>query len=136
MLKWLNKMNKTSDPFTRNLQYYEKIDKVFWVPYEDIILENKNVVKGNTSCPCIFVHVDEKTKQMKILQFDMSIEFDEYRYTAWRKVIGITYGIRVDVLLINDSKLFTLEGKEIDFGSLGRSDVWVDKKYLGKCDIK
>jgi hypothetical protein len=75
---------------------------------------------------------------MHIIHFDMTIEFDKWRYTGWRKVLGISHDIRVDVLgishdirvdvlLIYDNKLYTLDGAEIEFNSLGRSDIWIDK---------
>jgi len=53
-----------------------------------------------------------------------------------RKVIGKVYNIRVEVLLIYDDTLYTLDGREILFDSLKRSKIWIDKQYLGKCDIK
>lgn len=123
------------NPYDRDLKYYNNIDKVYWVPYSDIILEIKDVIKGNTKVPCIFVE-KKKDGNMDILQFDMSIELDEWRYTAWRKVLDVKNNIRVGVLLIWDDKLFTIEGKAIDFNSLGRSNIWIDKNLLGKIDIK
>lgn len=114
----------------RDITYYQNIDKVYWECGYDI----KDLFKHFERVPCLFV---EKTEDgAKILDIDHDIEFDEYRYTAWRKVIGVTYGIRTGVYLIKDSKLYTLEGEEVDFNELGRSDVIVDKKYLGIMDIK
>lgn len=118
----------------RNLEYYKHIDKVFWVPVDDIKLSNGNIIKQNERIPCIFV--EKKNDKYFILQFDLSIEFDEWRYTAWRKVIGQIYNIRVEVLLINGNGLFELNGSEIKFEELGHSNVLVDKKYLAKCDLK
>ncbi len=127
-------MNKSVDPYKRDLNYYETIDKVFWVPVNDVILPDGEVIKADNPTPCIYA--EEKDGKYNILQFDMSIEFDKWRYTAWRKVLGISYGIRVEVFLIYKNKLYTLEGKEIDFNSFGRSDIWIDKKFLGRCDVK
>lgn len=124
------------DPYQRDLTYYETIDKVFWVPVADISLASGQTIQGNTPTPCIFVEKDPETKKMSILQFDMSIETDQWRYTAWRKVLGTMHGIRVDVLLIHSHRLFDLNGTEVEFDSLGRSNVWVDKNLLGKIDIK
>ena len=118
----------------KNLQYYENSDKMFWVPTQDIKTTDKNFIKRNMPIPCIFV--EEKCDKYYILQIDLSIKIDKYRYTAWRKVIGITYGIRVDVLLICNNNLYKLNGEKVCFEYLGRSDVNVDKQYLGKFDIK
>jgi hypothetical protein len=138
-LKMNNRRSRT-DPYSRDIEYYETIDKVFWVPVSDIQLESGEIIKGNTPTSCIFVErnedEEEENKGMSILQFDMSIEFDQWRYTAWRKVLGVMHGIRVDVLLISSHRLFTLDGVEVDFDSLGRSDIWIDKNLLGKIDIK
>jgi hypothetical protein len=116
---------------TRDLEYYRNIDKVFWVIANDI----KDLFEQYQKIPCIFVEKSENNK-MKILKFDYDIEFDEYRYTCWRKVIGTVYKIYIDVLLIKDDKLYNLTGDEILFSSLERSDHLVDKKYLGIMDIK
>ena len=117
-------MNYTEE-HKRDLQYYKNINKVFWV-----IAEDNEHFSQYEKVPCIFV---ERCKDdtLKILKFDYSIEFDNYHYTAWRKVIGEIYGIYVDVLLIKESKLYTLDCKEIMFETLQRSDCVVDKKYLG-----
>lgn len=124
----MNKINTIEN--SRNIEYYETIDKVFWVVANDI----KDLFKQYESVPCLFVEViDDK---MKILRFDYGIEFDDYKYTAWRKVIGKIYNIRVEVLLIKNKKLYDLKGNEILFESLERSDVYVDRKYLGIIDIK
>ena len=122
------------DPYNRDLNYYKSVDKVYWVPVSDISLSNGRVIKQNTPTPCVYVHDDNGV--YRILQFDLLIEFDNWRYTAWRKVLGQTYNIRVDVLLIDGNELFTLEGKEVLFEDLQRSDIWIDKEYLAKCDIK
>jgi hypothetical protein len=114
----------------RDLNYYQNIDKVYWECGCNI----KDLFKHFERVPCLFV---EKSKEgPKVLDIDHDIEFDEYRYTAWRKVIGISYGIRTGVYLIKDLKLYTLEGEEYDFDKLGRSDIMIDKKYLGIMDIK
>lgn len=122
--------NTKNTPETdRDLSYYENVSKVFWVVASD----NKNF-KQYENVPCIFVEISTTkngNKDRKILQFDNEIEFDEYHYTAWRKVIGEKYDIYVDVLLIKDGKLYTLDCMEVDFDTLGRSDVIIDKKFLG-----
>jgi len=119
----------------RDLHYYQTIDKVYWVPINDITNQDGQIlIKRDSKVPCIFV---EKTPdQDKILKFDYEIEHDEYRYTAWRKVIGITYNIHVGIYLIHDDCLLTLAGDVVNFNSLGRSDVLIDKQYLGMIDIK
>ena len=122
------------DPYKRDLDYYETIDKVYWVPVSDILLNDGGIIRWNKPIPCLFVEV--RDDNLYILQFDISIEFDIWRYTAWRKVIGVSHEIRVDVLLIQDNKLYTLEGQNVDFNSLGRSTVLIDKEFLGKCGIK
>lgn len=121
------------DPFERNLEYYANIDKVYWVPVDEIVTDN-GIIPRDTPIPCIFV--EEKDDKMYILQFDMSIENDMWVYTAWRKVIGIVHDVRVNVLLIHDMNLYMLDGTKINFDDLGRSNVWIDKDYLGKCGFK
>ena len=126
---FVRRTRSTNTPETdRDLSYYENINKVFWV-----VASDNDHFKQYEKVPCIFVETIIKNgkKDRKILQFDNEIEFDEYHYTAWRKVIGKKYGIYVDVLLIKDGKLYTLDCVEIDFDTLGRSDVMVDKKFLG-----
>jgi hypothetical protein len=67
---------------------------------------------------------------MKILQFDPSIKYDTYRYTTWIKLIGLTYNIRVNVLLIANDTLYTLDNKEVDFTTLLRSNIIIDKHFF------
>jgi protein associated with RNAse G/E len=86
------------NPYKRNLDYYENIDKVYWVPVKDICPPDGDIIKANTPTP--FIYVESTPDQFKILQFDMDIEFDKWRYTAWSKVLGKSYDIRVEVLLI------------------------------------
>ena len=116
---------------SRDLQYYKNIDKVYWVVAHDI----GNIFKRYEKIPCIFVQHTKDDKYL-ILKFDYNIEFDMFRYTAWRKVLGQTYGIRVDVLLIKDDKLYTLSGKEKKFSDLGRSEHLIDKQFLAVMDLK
>jgi hypothetical protein len=118
----------------KDLNYYKTCDKVVWVPVHDIKCSNGNIIKADTPTPCIYV--EDKDNKYYILQLDLSIKDDQFRYTAWRKVIGITYNIRVEVLLINNNQLFKLDGSEVLFNDLGRSTVNVNKEYLGKCDVK
>ncbi len=122
------------DPYLRDLEYYKNIDKVFWVVINDISLSNGEVLKANIPIPCIYTEVSGG--KLHILQFDSSIEFDGWRYTAWRKVLGTAYNIRVEVLLIHGDRLYKITGEEVFFDSLGRSDILVSKEYLGKYDLK
>lgn len=114
----------------KDLQYYVNQNKVFWVLSDDI----NNDLKRKQIVPCIFVEHTNDEKYL-ILQFDESIKFDGFKYTAWRKLIGIHYNIWVDVLLISNNILVTLDGKTVDFSELGRSTVVVDKKYLAKFSV-
>lgn len=114
----------------RDIKYYQNIDKVYWECGYDI----KDLFKHFERVPCLFV--ESTPEGCKILDIDHQIEFDDYRYTAWRKVLGNSYDIRVEVYLIKNEKLYTLKGEEIDFNKLGRSDIVVDKKFLGIMDIK
>lgn len=109
----------------RNLAYYRDINKVFWV-----IAHDMGPFKQYEKIPCIFV--ESCPGVMKILKFDYEIEFDEFQYTAWRRLIGQIYGIRVDVLLIHNGTLYKLDGTTVDFANLRRSSVLVDKKYLAR----
>jgi hypothetical protein len=122
--------NDFSVEITRDLSYYRNIDKVFWVVASDIL----DLFKRYENVPCLFV--EKNNNSLKILKFDYSIELDSFKYTAWRKVLGKVYNIRVDVLLIGSSGLYDLEGVPILFESLGRSEILVDKKYLGIMDLK
>ena len=69
------------NPYERDFEYYKNIDKVFWVPVKDILLPNGNIIKQNTPTPCIYVQ--DNHDHYSILQFDMSLENDKWRYTAW-----------------------------------------------------
>jgi adenylate cyclase class 2 len=108
----------------KNLAYYALQNKVYWVVNEDL----NDKIKRNDKVPCIYV--EKKDNKYKILQFDETIKLDSLKYTAFRKLLGITYNIYVDVLLICDDKLYTLQNEIIDFADLERSNVVVDKKYL------
>ena len=114
----------------RDIKYYQNIDKVYWECGCNI----KDLFKHFERVPCLFV--ESTPEGCKILDIDHKIEFDNYRYTAWRKVLGKSYNIRVEVYLIKNEKLYTLKGEEVDFNKLGRSDILVDKKFLGIMDIK
>jgi hypothetical protein len=109
----------------RTLDHYENINKVFWY-----ILNDMPPFKQNEKIPCIYVENDNG--KLKILDFDNTIENDGFTYTAWRRFLGETYKTRIDVLLIKNSTLYTLDGKIVDFNTLGRSDIWVDQKYLAR----
>jgi hypothetical protein len=127
--------NKTYTPDeSRDLYYYKNINKVYWVVNKDIYDCNNNIIfKNNDIVPCIYVENDNNI--LKILKFDYIIEHDKYKYTAWRKFIGTTYNIYVDVLLIsNDNKLYNLKGDKVDFNDLKRSDILINKEYLAKFD--
>lgn len=118
----------------RDLEYYQNIDKVYWECGRDITCDDGTEFKLYQRVPCLFV---EKAKDgHKIIDFDHDIETDNYRYTGWRKVIGLEYGIRVGVYLISSNQLYTLEGKLVDFNGLGMSQVLVSKKFLGIMDLK
>lgn len=115
---------------TKDINYYIKEQKIYWVVNQDI---NENI-KANNVIPCIFIEVQNDKKLM--LQLDLDIKFDNHKYTAFRKVIGKIYNIKVDVLLIHDNKLYTLNNNVINFNDIGRSNIYVDKKYLSPIDIK
>lgn len=117
----LKNKNKTFD-------YYKNTNKVFWYVNKDI----DKYFKANDIVPCIYV--ENKGDKKLILQFDESIKFDEYKYTVWRKFIGKQYNIHVDVLLICNDMLINLNGDEIKFQDLGRSDAVINKDYLAKFD--
>lgn len=118
----------------RDLKYYATIDKVYWV-----VNVNSGPFKANDIVPCIFVEKDQNGKYL-ILKFDYKLEFDRFRYTAWRKFIGKTYNAYIDVLLIDvkddNYQLYNLKGNIIDFNSLGRSRILVDADLLAKFDYK
>lgn len=112
---------------TKNLEYYANTNKVYWYINEDI---TQIGVKKNDIVPCIFVEVIDN--KYYILQLDLSIQFDEYKYTGWRKLIGQEYGIRTDILLIKDMNLYNLQGKQINFNDLFCSSKYIDKSFLAK----
>lgn len=114
----------------RDLNYYKNTNKIFWTLNDTI---NEYLI-DNQTIPCIFV--EKKENIYYILQLDLNIKYDDYKYTGWRRLIGKIYNIYVDVLLIaSNDKLYTLDGQIINFYDLKRSNVIVDKKYLGKFDI-
>lgn len=101
----------------------------------------KIFIPRNTVLPCIFIEQDpEVSHKKKILQLDrfqrtteggdLSISNDNYKYTMWRRIVGKTYGIQVDVLLIIEDTLYDLDGYEVPFTTLERSSITVDKKFL------
>lgn len=114
----------------KDLNYYKSQNKVFWVPDKNIGKE----FKAFDVVPCIFV--EQKDEKYHILQFQESIKLDPFKYTAWRKLIGQTYNIRVDVLLIGNDSLMKLDGSTVNFEELERSQVVVDQKYLAKFAYK
>jgi hypothetical protein len=118
----------------KDLNYYHNQEKIFWVVNETI----NSSIKANDIVPCIYVEKKDGGT-LAILQLDLDIAKDDYKYTAWRKFIGKEYDIRVDVLLIapdlTDSsklQLYTLEGDAIQFNTLSRSDKIIDKEFLAK----
>lgn len=130
----------------KDLNYYLKSDKIFWIINEDILLKDliantegsycipeSNYIKKNAKIPCIFVERsrDKNTGEniYKILQLDLSISNDNRKYTMWRRIVGEKYGIYVDVLLIYNNKLYKLDGYENN-KKLEFSDIIVNRKYL------
>lgn len=118
----------------RDLAYYQNIDKVLWECGFDITCEDGTQFARYQRVPCLFV--EKAGDDHRIIDFDHDIEMDNYRYTAWRKVIGVEYNIRVEVYLIHNMQLYTLDGKLVDFDNLGQSNILVDSKFLGVMDIK
>lgn len=119
-----------SKPPVRDLEYYRTQNKVFWVVNRDI----NDQIRANQIVPAIFVEISDS--EINILQFDLRIKMDNYKYTAWRSLLGQMYGIRVDVLLIAGDYLYDLNGNQVAFSSLGRSDVQVDSRHLAKFGLK
>lgn len=116
------------------LEYYVKQNKIFWVVNKDIINEKFNI-KANDIVPCIFV--EKRNNSYYKIQLDLNIKFDDYKYTAWRKFIGDNYNnVYIDVLLINNNRLVTLAGTEINYDDVGISDIYVDEKFLAKFDYQ
>lgn len=124
----------------KDIEYYATTNKVFWILNQDV---NENL-KANMTVPCIFVckHADG---QYQILQFDESISMDNFKYTAWRKLLGQVYNIYVDVILIhrNDQwrsciyNCFTLDGKKVYFntfipskGDMLHPPIHISSNYL------
>ena len=110
----------------KTLDYYKNQNKIFWVLAETI---NEKLLQYQVQ-QCLFV--EKKNDKYYVLQLDVNIKFDNYKYTAWRKLIGTVYNIIVDVLLIVDDQLCTLDGQMVEFDELDQSTVFVDKKYLAK----
>lgn len=77
----------------------------------------------------------EKSWESRI-KFLREMEFEYELVRTFTPFCFAKNNIRVGVLLINDHKLYTLEGKLVNFDPLGRSNVWIDKNLLGKIDIK
>jgi hypothetical protein len=122
----MTSINKKSiDVNSRDLHYYETINKVFWH-----ILNDMGPFKQNEKIPCILVENDSGT--LKILDLDHDIEEDEFTYTVFRRFVGETYNARIDVLLIKNNTMYNLKGDIVDFNTLSRSNILVDKTYLSK----
>ena len=126
----------------RDLNYYATCDKIYWVVAKDIYWGSDPIFKQYDKVPCIFVE-ERIGGEKAILQLDFEIKDDSYRYTAWRKLIGQAYGIRVGVYLINkdmngyDSyEMFDLDGESVHFEDFVRSDLHIDKTFLAKFDHK
>lgn len=112
------------------LSYYIEQGKLFWTLNEDV---NEHL-KRNAVHKCLFV--EKNAEGYQLLQLDVSIKCDPYRYTAWRSLIGKTYNIQVDVLLISpEGVLYTLDGEVVKFEDVGRSTVVVDKTYLARFGV-
>lgn len=117
---------------TKDLEYYEQSNKIFWIVNKDI---NEHI-KANDKVPCIFVEKKEDNTR-HIVQLDLSIKDDNYEYTAWRKVLGDITGSYIEVLLIHNGVLYTLKNEIVEFDTLGRSElIEVPKKYLSILKIK
>lgn len=114
----------------KDLEYYSKQNKVFWVVNKDI----NEFIKANDIVPCIFV--EKKDDGLYILQLEENIKFDDYKYTAWRSLLGSEYNIYVDVLLICNNNLYNLQNKIINFSELKRSNVVINKDLLAKIGVK
>jgi hypothetical protein len=117
-------INKSIDK--KELSYYMNENKIFWVV-------NKNVnehIKANDIIPCLFV--EKRNDKYYKIQIDKNIKFDNYKYTAWRKFIGDQYNIYVDVLLLHNDILYTLDNKIIDYNNIELSNIYVDQKYLAR----
>lgn len=130
----LEKVISSVEQKDKNLEYYYNSNKIFWVVNKDI----NDKIKANDIVPCIYVC--KKDDKYEILRFDPNINFNNYKYTSWRKFLGSLYNIYVDVFLIyNDSdeglKLISLRGEEIDFNSLTMSDILISEEHLAKFDI-
>ena len=124
-------MEKMAPP-KKDLEYYVKENKVFWVVNQDIKSEEDGVIlfNGNDIVPCIFV--ENYNDSILMIQLDTSIKFDEFKYTAWRKFIGKMYNLHIDVLLIKDNSLYDLKGKLYNFDEIGRSNTIISKEYLAR----
>ncbi len=115
----------------RTLEHFETQDKVFWVVNRDV---NEHI-KKNDIVPCIYV--EKKEGSYYVLPLDAKIAGDPYRYTAWRKLIGELYGIRVDILLAKGGKLYTLDNDQVDFSKLKKSQCEEIKlEHLARFSLK
>jgi hypothetical protein len=117
----------------KDLKYYSTTHK-FLVVNKDILDSDDILFKANEIVPCIYV--EEKNNEYYILQLDQDIQNDHYKYTMWRKFVGLTYNTKITVFLIkhveNSFILYDLNGKVIDFNSLQKNGTFVDKTYLAK----
>lgn len=111
----------------KNVAYFLKDPKMFWVVNKDI----PPYVKANDIVPALFV--EEKDGQYKVLQLDLSIKDDGFRYTMWRKMVGQELGFNCQVLLMLDNQtLIDLKGEKVNPASLSRSEIHVHKSYLAR----
>lgn len=108
----------------KTLSYFTKEPKMFWVVNKDI--PGVPEIRANNILPCLFT--EKRNGNHYVLQLDLSIKDNGKRYTMWRKLVGQTYNIQCDVLLIVDNKLYDLQGNVIT--SVGRSDIYVHRSFL------
>ncbi len=133
------KNNKTVHA-TRSWDHYVS-HNVYWVTTADVRdnIRGETLFPHNARVPCVFVEV-LPTGARHLIDVDASVERDGVSYTASRKVIGVTYGVRIGVSLLRRHnervEAWTLEGEAVPLDTVGKaSSVVAARKWLAPIDV-
>lgn len=123
----------------KDAEFYANCDKLYWEMNKRLVCPDGIVFERNQRVPCLFV-METGGGKYKILLLDPDIEKDNFRYTAFRSIIGYARGERIHVFLIYQpsARYFSLDGTEINFNTLLPDDgePVINKEWLAKMEVK
>jgi len=131
----------TQSQSSQTLHFYQTCDKMYWEMNAELLCEDGRLFERNERVPCLFVVSDEKAGAQRIIQIDKTIAHDDFRYTAFRSVLGHACGGRkVSVYLVprGAETMYDLNGRKCLFDDLlsPHDDCTVDKQWIGIMQIK